>query len=125
MSPPSTPAAEAVDAYMSRVPPKYRAALQQLRKTIRASAPDAEEVLSYHMPAFRQHGMLVYYGAFKDHCSFFVGSARVRRQFAAESKSFEAGKGTLQFTPDRPLPTPLVKRIVRARVAENLARISK
>jgi uncharacterized protein YdhG (YjbR/CyaY superfamily) len=114
-----------VDNYIKSVPKNMRAVLNKLRKTIKAAAPDADEVIGYQMPAFRQNGMLVYYGAFKDHCSFFVGSAIVRRQFSAELKPFQAGKGTLHFTPDRPLPADLVTRIVKARVAENAARRSK
>ncbi len=103
-----------VDEYLESVPKEMRTALDKLRRTIKAAAPDAEEVISYSMPAFRQNGILVYYAAFKDHCSFFPGSAQVRRLFAAELKSFEAGKGTLHFTPDKPLPTDLVTRIVKA-----------
>ncbi|MCI4357950.1 MAG: DUF1801 domain-containing protein [Thermoplasmata archaeon] len=114
-----------VEEYFDRVPPQFRKVLGELRKTIRAAAPDAEELISYQMPAFRQDGMLVYYGAFRDHLSFFAGSARVLRQFSDATKPFEKGKGTLQFTPDRPLPSDLVRRIVRARVAENLARRSR
>ena len=114
-----------VDEYMAQVPPKFRVLLQRLRKTIKAAAPDAEEVISYGMPAFRGKRMLVYYAAFSDHCSLFVGSATVRREFAAELKPFETGKGTLQFTPEHPLPADLVTRIVKARLAENAARRSK
>jgi uncharacterized protein YdhG (YjbR/CyaY superfamily) len=125
MAPQRASAPKTVDEYLAAVPPKFRTALQQLRKTIRAAAPDAVEVINYQMPAFRQNGMLVYFSAFKDHCSFFVGSAKVRRQFSAELKPFEAGKGTVHFTPDRPLPADLVTRIVKARVAENVARRSK
>lgn len=121
----NAPAPKTVDEYLARVPPEFRTALQRLRKTIKAAAPDADEVMSYQMPAFRQSGMLVYFAAFKDHCSFFVGSAAVRRQFSTELKSFKAGKGTLHFTPDRPLPADLVIRIVKARVAENEARGKK
>ena len=119
------PAPKTVDEYMARVPPKFRATLQRLRETIQAAAPGAEEVISYRMPAFRQNGMLVYFAAFDEHCSFFVGSPKVRRQFSAESKPFVAGKGTLRFTPERPLPGGLVTHIVKARVAENDARRSK
>jgi len=119
------PASKTVDDYMARVPAEFRKALQQLRKTIKAAAPDAEEVISYQMPAFRQNGILVYYAAFKDHCSLFVGSEKVRGQFAAELKPFEAGKGTHQFTPEKPIPARLVTRIVKARLAENAARRSK
>jgi len=119
------PAPSTVDQYLALVPPKFRATLQRLRRTIKAAAPDAEEVISYQMPAFRRNGMLVYFAAFRDHCSLFVGSARVRRQFSAELKPFTAGKGTLRFTPERPLPAGLVTRIVKARLAENAARRSK
>lgn len=112
------PAPKTVDEYLAAVPPEFRVALQRLRRTIRSVAPDAEEVLSYGMPAFRQHRILVYFAAFSDHCSLFIGSAEVRRQFSAELKRFQTGKGTLRFTPDRPLPAGLVKRIVRARVVE-------
>ena len=114
-----------VDEYFESVPKEMRAALDKLRKTIKAAAPDADEVISYSMPAFRQNGMLVYYAAFRDHCSFFAGSAEVRRQFSAELKPFEAGKGTLHLTAERPLPADLVTRIVKARVAENEVRGSK
>ncbi|MGQ0797458.1 MAG: iron chaperone [Methanobacteriota archaeon] len=115
-------APKSVDEYLASVPADMRPALQNLRKTIREAAPEAEEVISYQMPAFRHHGMLVYYAAFKDHCSFFVGSSAARRKFAAVLKPFAAGKGTVHFTPQRPLPAALVKRIVKARVAENEAR---
>ncbi|HUZ79040.1 MAG TPA: DUF1801 domain-containing protein [Thermoplasmata archaeon] len=122
MAPARTPASPQVDEYLAQLPPKFRAALQNLRRTIRSAAPDAEEVISYRIPAFRRNGMPVYFAAFKDHCSFFVGSVRVRRRFSAALKPFESGKGTLRFTPEHPLPTDLVTRIVKARVAENLAR---
>lgn len=125
MKPQQEPVPKTVDEYLARVPPEFRSGLQRLRKTIRAAAPDADEVISYQMPAYRQNGILVYFAAFKDHCSFFVASDRVRRQFSAELEPFKAGKGTLQFTPDRPLPADLVTRIVKARVAENTARGSK
>ena len=125
MTPQPAPAPKTVDEYLARVPPKFRATLQRLRKTINAAAPDAEEVISYQMPAFRQNGMLVYFAAFEDHCSLFVGSPKVRRQFSAELKPFMQGKGTVHINPDRPLPAGLITRIVKARVAENAARRSK
>ncbi len=99
-----------------------RAALETLRRTVLATAPDAEEVISYGMPAFRRDGILVYYAAFKDHCSLFIGSVVTQRRFAAELEPFAAGKGTVHFTPERPLPMALVTRIVKARLAENEAR---
>ena len=112
----------AVDAYLAKVPVDLRRALQELRAVIRKAAPRAEEVISYRIPAFRQNGMLVYYAAFRDHRSFFIGSVATRRTFAAELEAFAAGKGTVRFTPERALPTGLVTRIVKARVAENAAR---
>ena len=125
MAPRRVPGPKTVDEYLARVPPKFRTALERLRRTIRAAAPDAEEVISYQMPAFReQNGILVYYAAFKDHCSFFAG-ARIPRQFAAELEPFMSGKSTLRFTPDRPLPNRLVTRMVKARLAENAARRSR
>ncbi len=111
-----------VDEYLAQVSAEQRAALEALRRTIRAAAPRAEEVISYRMPAFRQNGVLVYFAAFQDHCSFFPGSVATQRKFAAELKPFAAGKGTIHFTPEHPLPEGLVKRLVRARVAENATR---
>lgn len=125
MTPRRAPSPKTVDEYLARVPPKFRATLRKLRKTIKAAAPDAEEVISYQMPAFRQNGMLVYFAAFKDHCSLFAVSPKVRRQFSAELKPFMTGKGTVRFTPDGPLPARLVTRIVKALVAENAARRPK
>ncbi|TLZ62454.1 MAG: DUF1801 domain-containing protein [Methanobacteriota archaeon] len=125
MKPEAAPPPKTIDEYLARVPPKFRPALERLRNTIKAAAPEAEEVISYSMPAFRQNGMLVYFAAFEDHCSLFVASEKIRRQFSAELKPFRAGKGTLRFTPDRPIPAGLVARIVKLRVAENAARRSK
>ncbi|TLZ43877.1 MAG: DUF1801 domain-containing protein [Methanobacteriota archaeon] len=125
MAPPEAVAPKTIDEYLERVPPGFRTLLQRLRKTIRAAAPDAEEVISYRMPAFRQNGMLVYFAAFKDHCSLFGVSNQVRRKFSVELKPFQAGKGTFQFTPDKPLPADLVTKIVKMRVAENAVRRSK
>lgn len=113
-----------VDEYLAKVPADLRALLQSLREMVRSAAPDAAEVVSYRMPAFKLNGMLVWYAAFKDHCSFFVGSKVVLRKFAKELRPFSAGKGTLQFTPRRPIPATVVRRIVRARVAENELRAS-
>jgi uncharacterized protein YdhG (YjbR/CyaY superfamily) len=122
---PRSPGSRDVDEYLANVPAPMRAALERLRKTIQAAAPQAEEVLSYRIPTFRQNGVLVYYAAFKDHCSFFVASTAVSRRFAAELKPFATGKGTFRFTPQRPIPAALVRQIVRARVAENEARASE
>jgi uncharacterized protein YdhG (YjbR/CyaY superfamily) len=118
------PGERAVEKYLADVPDEFRSSIEALRSTIRAAAPDAEEVIGYRMPAFRSNGMLVYYAAFRDHCSLFVASSRVRARFAEELRPFESGKGTLRFTPDRPIPKNLIRRIVRARLAENAAKAS-
>lgn len=112
-------AAVAVEEYLAALAPEQRKALEQLRRTIRAAAPEATEALYYRMPAFRHHGgALVAYAAFKDHCSLFPLSVRVIEAHAAELRDYRTSKGTIQFTPDRPLPAALVKRLVRARLAE-------
>ncbi len=120
----SRPSAEPhpVDDYMEGVSPRLRPLLGLVRRTIRAAAPGAEEVISYRMPAIRQDGIVVYYAAFSDHCSLFVGSAHTRAKFAKELASFVGGKGTVRFTPDHPLPMGLLTRIVKARIAENAER---
>ncbi len=113
---------ETVEAYLASIPDDARAALKKLRKTIRASAPEAIEGISYGMPAFKHKGPLVYYAAFKDHCSFFPASVAVMRRFAADLKSYDQTKGSIHFTPARPLPALLVRKLVKARLAENEAR---
>ena len=109
----------AVAEYLATLAPDQRKALEQLRRIIRAAAPRATEGLYYRMPAFRESGRaLVAYAAFRDHCSLFPLSARVIEARAADLAGFRTSKGTIQFTPDRPLPAALVKRLVRARQAE-------
>jgi len=111
-----------VAAYLKAVPPAPRAALQQLRKTIKAAAPEATELISYGIPAFKHHGMLVYYAAFKDHCSLFAMSGAILKANKRALAPYKTSKGTIQFTVDKPLPTALVRKLVKARVAENEAR---
>ncbi len=114
-----------VDSYMESIPPDKRILLEKLRKTIRSAAPKAEEVISYQMPAYKYHGVLVYFAAFKDHCSFFPGAKSILKTFATELKGYRTSAGTIQFTAENPLPISLVRKIVRARVAENEARLKK
>jgi len=115
--------AKSIDEYLKNLPDDIRPVLEKLRQTIKSAAPDAEEVISYGMPAFKQQGMLVYFAAFKNHCSFFPGSAQVVARYE-ELKAFKTSKGTIQFTVDKPIPAALVKKIVKARVEENEARHS-
>jgi uncharacterized protein YdhG (YjbR/CyaY superfamily) len=115
----STPARD-IDAYLARVPPQPRATLQKLRRIIKATAPKATETISYQIPTFKYHGMLVSFAAFKDHCSFFPGA--VIKDYKDDLKSYETSKGTIRFPADKPLPTALVKKIVKARIKQNEAR---
>lgn len=117
--------AQGVDAYLAALPEDERAALQKLRRQIRAAAPDATETLSYGIPTFAHHGNLVHMAAFKAHCSFFPGSGGVTMALAEDLRGFKTAKGTIQFTPKKPIPAALVERIVKMRVAENEARAGK
>src|SRR5207302_5235101 len=107
-----------VAAYLRAVPPAPRAALQKLRKTIKAAAPEATEVISYGIPMFKHHGMLVGYAAFKDHCSLFM-STYVTAALKHALAPYVISKGTIRFTADKPLPATLVRKLVKARVAQN------
>ena len=99
---------DSVAEYLKAVPPAQRAALKKLRQTIKAAAPKATEVISYGIPGYKHHGMLVYFAAFKEH----------HKALAPYKKS----KGTIQFTLEKPLPLALVRKLVKARVAQNEAR---
>ncbi len=109
-----------VDSYIAIQPEKARVALEKLRQTIRAVAPEAEEVISYKMPAFRYQGRLVYFAAFKDHYSLFPASSSLIAKMKDDLKSYKTAAGTLQFSYGKPLPVALVKKIVKARIKENL-----
>ena len=110
----------AVEAYLARVPEPARTTLETVRKTIRAAAPrEATEAISYGMPAFRYKGALVAYAAFKAHCSFFPMQASLIDKMTNELRGYRTSKGTIQFPVDKPLPAALVKKMVKARVAEN------
>jgi uncharacterized protein YdhG (YjbR/CyaY superfamily) len=112
-----------IDQYLAQLPEPTRAALQKLRETIRAAAPEATETISYQLAAFRHEGMLVAFGAAANHCGFYVMSGTVLQGFRDELAEYKTSKGAIRFTPDRPLPVALVKRIVSARIAENRARL--
>ena len=113
------------DAFLARIDEPARSALQKLREQIRAAAPGAEEYIGYGIPAFRQDGALVSFGAAKTHCAFYVQSPATMEAFAAELTDMNTSKGTIRFKPDHPLPADLVHRIVKARLAENAARKAK
>ena len=114
------PVAKSVDQWLARVEPKQRAALEKLRVQIRAAAPGAEEVISYGQPTFKLHGHLVAFGAFAKHLSFFPMNSVVIAESADALKTFVTSKGTIQFTPEKPIPAAVVRKIVKARIAQNL-----
>ena len=108
-----------IDEYLDGLDDDQRRALEALRRTIRAAAPRAEECISYGMPAFRLDGMLVAFGATATHCAFFPMSGTTVEQFQSELTGFRTSKGTIRFQPGTPIPAALVRRMVKARIAEN------
>lgn len=118
--PPRAPPRD-VAAYLAKLAPPQRAALERLRAQILAAAPKAEERISYQIPGFFHHGRLVWMAAFRDHCSFFPGANATRLARELGYGDLVKAKGTLHFMPEKPLPATLVKAIVKARVRENEA----
>jgi uncharacterized protein YdhG (YjbR/CyaY superfamily) len=109
-----------VDAYLKALDPDQRAALEKVRATIRTAAPRGEECISYGLPCIRLDGrMLLHFGAASKHCAFYPGG--IAREFDGQLDGFGVSKGTIRFTPDRPLPATLVRKIVRALIARQQA----
>ena len=108
-----------IDEYLSTLSDDKRAALEKLRKTIRAAAPKAEECISYQLCAFRQNGMLVGFGATAKHCAFYLMSSSTVETHKDELQNYDTSKGTIRFQADNPLPAALVRKLVKARIAEN------
>ena len=108
-----------VNEYLAGVPEPARSTLIKIRAAIRSAVPrEATETISYRIPAFKHKGMLVWFAAFSKHCSLFPGSS-VIEAFKNELKGFSTSKGTIHFPMDKPLPTALIKKLVKARVAQN------
>jgi uncharacterized protein YdhG (YjbR/CyaY superfamily) len=117
---------QTVDEYLAGLPEGPRAALENLRKLIRAAAPEATETISYQIPTVKSNGRaLVAYAAFKDHCSLFPMSNAVIEAHRDALKPYFSGKGTIRFQANKPIPAPLVKKLVKARIAENAARLKQ
>jgi len=110
-----------IDDYLASVPDDFRTALGKLRKTIRAAAPKATEVISYQIPAYKHSGLLVGFAAAKNHCTFHIMSVKVTNEHAADLEGFKIGRASIRFTPDEQLPAALIIKLVKARIAENEA----
>jgi uncharacterized protein YdhG (YjbR/CyaY superfamily) len=114
-----------VEGYLAKVPEPARTTLEKVRATIRSVAPaEATEVLSYGIPSFHYKGGLVGYAAFKNHCSFFPMNASLIDSLKEDLKGYRTSKGTLQFAVDKPLPPALLKKMVKARIADNEKKIA-
>jgi uncharacterized protein YdhG (YjbR/CyaY superfamily) len=111
------------DEYLARIPADQRAALQKLREQVLKAAPGAVECVAWQMPSFRAEGrLLVSYAAARNHCSLYPMSSDLIEEMADELAGLDTSKGTIRFQPAKPLPAALVRRIVKARLAENLVK---
>lgn len=108
-----------IDAYISHQTENTKEILEKIRQTIKSVAPKAEEMISYQMPAFKYHGMLVYFAAFKNHIGFYSLPSG-NNEFKKELSVYKSGKGSVQFPLDKPIPYALIKKIVKFRMKENL-----
>lgn len=113
------PEARTIDEYIVSFPEETQALLLQLRDTIRKAAPDAEESISYRMPAFKYNGVLVYFAGYKNHIGFYPTSSGIEA-FKEEVTNYKNSKGAVQFPLNKPLPLGLITKIVKFRVKENL-----
>lgn len=117
------PASNSIDEYLEALDDDQRLALERLRKAIHAAAPGAVECISYGLPAFRLDGKaLVAFGAAAKHCAFYPMSAATVAEHAEELAGFDTSKGTIRFQPGKPLTVALIRKLVRARIAENSER---
>jgi len=115
-------APKSIDAYLARVPEPAHTTLQKVRAAIRSALPpSATETISYKIPAFRHGEIIIWFAAFADHCSLFP-TGRVIEMFEADLKPYTLSKGTIQFPTDKPLPSALIKKMVKARLAQIAAK---
>ena len=113
-----------IDEYIAQFPEEVQKKLKELRRVIKASAPDAEERISYQMPTFRLNGNLVHFAAYKKHIGFYPTSGGIK-PFEQELSAYEVSKGTVRFPIDKPLPMDLISKIVKFRVGEDLKKAAK
>jgi uncharacterized protein YdhG (YjbR/CyaY superfamily) len=111
-----------IDDYIAGFPEETQKKLQELRTVIKAAAPDAEEKISYQMPAFAQNGILVYFAAHTNHIGFYPTSSGIEK-FKGELSAYESSKGAIRFPLDKSIPYDLVKKIVAFRLQENLDKV--
>ncbi|MEO6330716.1 MAG: DUF1801 domain-containing protein [Ginsengibacter sp.] len=114
----NTASPASVDQYLNTFTSPVRNTLEKVRKTIKAAAPEAEELISYQMPAYKYHGMLVYFAGWKNHIGFYPAS-RAIKIFKKELSVYEGAKGSVKFPIDEPIPFGLISKIVKFRVKEN------
>jgi uncharacterized protein YdhG (YjbR/CyaY superfamily) len=118
-----TKRAPAIDEYLAQASPRNRALLEELRKTIRALVPEVEECISYRIPAFRFQGRIIAgFSATSTGCSYYPFSGTTLKTLASEIEGYSQTKSALHFGPDRPLPTSLVRKLLKARIAEGSRR---
>lgn len=113
-----------IDEYIAALPEEVQATLQKLRRVIHEAAPEAQEVISYNMPAFKQNGILVYFAAFKNHIGFYPTSSGIAA-FREDLSAYDTTKGTVRFPLDKPIPFKLVSKIVKFRAQENINKKKK
>ncbi len=111
-----------IDEYQSAFSPKVKNLLRDLRKAIKQAAPEAQEVISYNMPAFKFYGILVYYAAHKEHIGFYPGSSILNEVFKNDLVKYKTSKGTIQFPLESAIPVGLVKKLVTYKAKQNLER---
>ena len=108
-----------IDEYIATQTQEVQTLLEQMRQTIKEAAPEAEEVISYNMPAFKYHGMLVYFAAYKNHIGFYA-TPTGHSEFKEELSVYKQGKGSVQFPLTKSLPLDLISRMIQFRVKENM-----
>lgn len=112
--------AKTIDDYLARLPADQRLALEKLRRIIQSAAPGVEECISYQLAAFRHHSrMLVAIGATPRHCAFYLMSSSTAKDFKDDLTGYATSTGTIRFQAEKPLPASLVRKLVKARIAEN------
>lgn len=113
-----------IDSYIRSFPPSTQKLLEQVRAAIKSAAPDAEETISYAIPTFRLNGNLVHFAGYRDHIGFYPAPSGIEA-FKDELSKFKGAKGSVRFPVSKPMPVELIKKIVKFRVEENLAKTSK